>query len=89
MVEYEKQDCKLYAPSDLFEMEKIRRLWEYLQSKFNIDLEIFANILLKCEKAGKTTWTDEELFKLVFELQQAQQLSDYDVLVREIVNYNA
>jgi hypothetical protein len=70
-------------------MAKTARLWDYLQSKFKIDLEVFANVLMECEKAGEKSWTDEELLSIAFGLRDVQGQINYQAVAESIVKGTA
>jgi hypothetical protein len=70
-------------------MAKTARLWDYLQSKFKIDLEVFANVLMECEKAGGKSWTDEELLSIAFGLRDVQGQINYQAVAESIVKGTA
>jgi hypothetical protein len=85
MTKYDHQEEGLLTPDQAYELTKTARLWAYLQSKFEIDLETFTNALLKCEKAGKVEWTDKELIMVAVRLRDAQNDMDYKEIAHSII----
>lgn len=89
MAEYKKSEELMLTGHEIFDMAKTSRLWNYLQSKFRVDLEILANVLMECEKAGKKSWTDEELMSIAFGLRDVQDQINYQAVVENIVKGTA
>lgn len=83
--DYEPKEELWLAPDKAYELAKTARFWAYLQSKFGIDLETFAKVLLECEKAGKTEWTDRELITVVASIRNAQNEMDYKEIAHGII----
>ncbi len=73
MTKYKPQEELMLTGQEMYRMARISKLWDCLQGKFKIDLEVFTAILVDAEKAGKKSWTDEELFALIFKLRDAQE----------------
>jgi hypothetical protein len=73
------------TPHELFEMAKIKKYWGYLQTHFEIDLEVFTDILMECEKAGKNKCTDKELIILARALRVSRDKMDYLNIVKNVM----
>ncbi len=73
MAKNDPREEQLVTGKEIYRMGKITKLWDYLQGELGIDLEILTEILMDAEKAGKGSWTDEELFALIFQLRNAQE----------------
>ena len=84
MTKYDQEGAWL-TPDQAYELTKTARLWAYLQSKFEIDLETFTNVLLECEKAGKVQWTDKELIMVVMSLRDPRNEMDYKEIAHGII----
>ena len=85
MAQYDLQKEQILTGQEIYEMAKTARNWEYLQSKFKIDLEVYTNILMECEKAGKIHWTDSELLEVLFALRNAQDAVNYRAIVDGVI----